>query len=140
MGRTSGFWPEFARWSSLDPDGGKLHPKMVLVVWVPTSFDADKRNVTLLDESQLVVVTRGSAEHMDLDAERMGRALLEKAVKHADVAPLDPVSFGGAVVALLLTLAVLALSAGDPPALIASAPTPAASGCPPRRAPTCSWP
>jgi membrane-bound lytic murein transglycosylase D len=65
-----------ARWSSIEPDA-KLHPRMVLVVWVPPVFDADKRRLTLLDESQLVVVTRGSPEHLDLAEARTGRVRTE---------------------------------------------------------------
>ncbi|MBS1123681.1 MAG: Lytic transglycosylase catalytic [Deltaproteobacteria bacterium] len=67
---------ELARWSSLDPDGN-VHPKMVLVAWVSPDFDPDKRKVTLLDESQLVIVTRGSPEHMDLAEARTGRVRTE---------------------------------------------------------------
>jgi len=67
---------ELARWSSLDPDG-KLHPKMILVAWVPPGFDADKRRITLLDDSQLVVVTRGSPEHLDLAEQRTGRVRMD---------------------------------------------------------------
>ncbi len=67
---------DLARWSSLDPDG-KLHPKMILVAWVPTKFDADKRKITLLDEANLTVVTRGSPEHLDLQEQRNGRARME---------------------------------------------------------------
>ena len=67
---------ELARWSSLDPDG-KLQARMVLVVWVPPGFDPDAHRVTLLDESQIVVVTRGTTEHLDLDAQRSGRVRTE---------------------------------------------------------------
>ena len=51
------------------PDGN-LHPKMVLLaVACRPRFDAEAHKVALLDEDQLVVVTRGSPEHLDL-AER----------------------------------------------------------------------
>jgi nitroreductase len=50
---------------------------MVLVAWVSDEFDADKRKITLLDETQLVVVTRGSPEHMDLAEARVGRVRTE---------------------------------------------------------------
>jgi hypothetical protein len=63
---------------------------MVLVVWVPTNFDAAKRRITLLDDSQLLVVTRGSLEHMDLAEARTGRVRTEYVArgkeKLADVA------------------------------------------------------
>ncbi len=59
-------------WNELDADG-KLHPRMVLVAWVSPSFDAEKHDVELLDEASLVVVTRGSPEHLDLAESRTGR-------------------------------------------------------------------
>jgi LysM repeat protein len=67
---------ELAKWNGLEPDAN-LHPRMVLVAWVPDDFDADKRRITLLDESQCVIVTRGSPEHMDLAEARMGRVRTE---------------------------------------------------------------
>lgn len=67
---------DLATWSSLEVDG-KLHPKMILVAWVAPDFDADKRKVTLLDDDQLVVVTRGSPEHLDLSEQRVGRVRME---------------------------------------------------------------
>jgi membrane-bound lytic murein transglycosylase D len=63
---------EMAKWNGLEPEA-KIHPRMVLVAWVSDEFDADKRHIALLDESQLVVVTRGSPEHMDLAEARVGR-------------------------------------------------------------------
>jgi len=57
---------------------------------VPPDFDADKKKVALLDESQLLVVTRGSPEHMDLAEQRQGRVRTEYVAqgkeKLADVA------------------------------------------------------
>jgi len=67
---------DLAKWNGLEPDAN-LHPRMVLVAWVPDTFDADKRRITLLDETQLVIVTRGSPEHMDLAEARMGRVRTE---------------------------------------------------------------
>ena len=76
-------------WNELDGDGN-LHPKMVLQLFVPTGFDADARKVALLDEDQLVVVTRGSPEHLDLAEARTGRVRTEYVAqgkeKLADVA------------------------------------------------------
>jgi LysM repeat protein len=68
--------PDIATWNGLEPDAN-LHPRMVLVAWVPDDFDAEKRRITLLDESQIVIVTRGSPEHMDLAEARMGRVRTE---------------------------------------------------------------
>jgi membrane-bound lytic murein transglycosylase D len=67
---------ELAQWNALDPDGN-LHPKMVLLAWVAPTFDAAKHAVNLLDDSQLLVVTRGSPEHMDLAEARTGRVRTE---------------------------------------------------------------
>ena len=80
---------ELAKWNGLEP-AANLHPRMVLAVWVDDDFDADRRRVTLLDESQLVVVTRGSPEHLDLAEARLGRVRTEyvatRREKLADVA------------------------------------------------------
>jgi len=67
---------QLATWNELEPDAN-LHPRMVLVAWVSPTFDADAHRVALLDESQLVIVTRGSAEHLDLAEQRTGRARIE---------------------------------------------------------------
>ena len=67
---------ELVEWNGLD-EAAKLHPKMVLQAFVPTDFDADKARVSLLDETHLVVVTRGSAEHLDLAEARTGRVRTE---------------------------------------------------------------
>jgi membrane-bound lytic murein transglycosylase D len=67
---------DLARWNALDPDGN-LQARMVLVAWVAPEFDAAKHVVNLLDDNQLVVVTRGSPEHMDLAEARTGRVRTE---------------------------------------------------------------
>jgi membrane-bound lytic murein transglycosylase D len=71
---------ELRTWNGLDGEG-KLHPRMVLVAWVAPQFDAAKHEVDLLDESSLVVVTRGSAEHLDLSESRTGRVRTEYVAK-----------------------------------------------------------
>lgn len=63
-------------WNGLDPDA-RLQPKMVLVAWVPSDFDAEKRGVVLLDPAKLVIVTRGSPEHLDFAEARRGRVRTE---------------------------------------------------------------
>jgi hypothetical protein len=50
---------------------------MVLVAWVAPDFDPIKHAVNLLDEGQLLVVTRGSPEHLDLAEARTGRVRTE---------------------------------------------------------------
>ena len=67
-------------WNGLD-DAGKLHPKMVLVAWLPPQFDAAKHEVTFLDEAELEIVTRGSPEHLDLAEKRAGRVRTEYVAK-----------------------------------------------------------
>ena len=67
-------------WNDLDEDG-KLHPKMVLVAWLPPQFDAAKHEVSFLDENELAIVTRGSPEHLDLAEQRAGRVRTEYVAK-----------------------------------------------------------
>ncbi|HET7501422.1 MAG TPA: LysM peptidoglycan-binding domain-containing protein [Kofleriaceae bacterium] len=80
---------ELLQWNGLDADGN-LHPRMVLLAWVAPDYDAARHAVNLLDDSQLVVVTRGSPEHMDLAEARTGRVRTEYTAqgkeKLADVA------------------------------------------------------
>jgi membrane-bound lytic murein transglycosylase D len=71
---------QLIEWNAIDGDG-KLHPKMVLAVWVAPDFDADKHHIALLDDSRLVVVTRGSDEHLDLAEARTGRVRTEYVAK-----------------------------------------------------------
>lgn len=50
----------------------KLHPRMVLQAWVAPDFAAEGA-ISLLDERSIVLVTRGSPEHMDVLEQRTGR-------------------------------------------------------------------
>jgi membrane-bound lytic murein transglycosylase D len=67
---------QLAAWNGLEADAN-LHAKMVLLAWVPPDFDAARHAINLLDDSQLLVVTRGSPEHMDLAEARTGRVRTE---------------------------------------------------------------
>ncbi|HET9626136.1 MAG TPA: LysM peptidoglycan-binding domain-containing protein [Kofleriaceae bacterium] len=67
---------DLVAWNGLDVDAN-LHPQMVLVAWVAPDFDPVKRAVNLLDDTQLLVVTRGSPEHLDLAEARTGRVRTE---------------------------------------------------------------
>jgi membrane-bound lytic murein transglycosylase D len=67
---------DLVAWNALD-DAGKLHAKMVLEAFVAPRFDADAHHVALLDEADLVIVTRGSDEHLDLAEQRAGRVRSE---------------------------------------------------------------
>ena len=67
---------DLAAWNAIDPDT-KLVPRLVLQAWVEPDFDAAKHQVALLDPADLQVVTRGSAEHLDLAEQRTGRERVE---------------------------------------------------------------
>lgn len=80
---------QLEQWNGLD-EVANLHPKMVLVAWVSPTFDADAHKISLLDDKDLIVVTRGSNEHMDLAEARTGRVRVEyvatKKEKLSDIA------------------------------------------------------
>ena len=80
---------QLATWNGLD-EQANLHPRMVLVAWVAPDFDEGKRRVALLDEADLVIVTRGSAEHLDLAEARTGRVRIEYVAKGKE--PLEDVA------------------------------------------------
>lgn len=63
-------------WNALAEDA-KLHPRMILQAFVAPDFDPDRAKISLLDDSQIVVVTRGSDEHLDLAEQRVGRVRTE---------------------------------------------------------------
>jgi membrane-bound lytic murein transglycosylase D len=67
---------QLAEWNGLEDDA-KLHSKLVVQAWVAPDFDADAHHVALLDDADLVVVTRGSPEHLDLAESRTGRRRIE---------------------------------------------------------------
>ena len=52
------------------------HPRMVLQVFVAKGFPAKKRGIDLLDPARLIVVTRGSEQHLDAVEDRRGRERL----------------------------------------------------------------
>jgi membrane-bound lytic murein transglycosylase D len=70
-------------WNELRADAD-LHPRMVLQAWVAPDFDVGKANVRLLDDDKLLVVTRGSAEHLDLVEARVGRERIQYTAKKAE--------------------------------------------------------
>jgi membrane-bound lytic murein transglycosylase D len=71
---------ELVAWNGVDA-GGNLHPRMILQAWVEPEWSAKKAKVRLLDETRIVVVTRGSREHLDLAELRTGRVRLEYSPK-----------------------------------------------------------
>ncbi|MEO8213775.1 MAG: transglycosylase SLT domain-containing protein, partial [Myxococcales bacterium] len=60
-------------WNNLD-GSAKLHPKMVLQVFVRKDFDPTQ--IVLLDSAHVRVVTLGSQEFLELDAARRGKKRL----------------------------------------------------------------
>jgi membrane-bound lytic murein transglycosylase D len=67
---------DLVRWNELD-DSPKLQPKLVLQAWI----EGERSGVSLLDEDDLVIVTRGSPEHLDLAEARAGRVRSEYIAK-----------------------------------------------------------
>jgi membrane-bound lytic murein transglycosylase D len=74
---------ELAGWNGL-ATGAAIQPRMVLVAWVPPGFDAAARQVALLDDSRLMLVTSGSEEHLDLVEGRKGRKRVRVIAKKGD--------------------------------------------------------
>lgn len=74
---------DLADWNNLDLDT-KIQARMVLEAFVPQSFDAAARQVALLDDSRILVVTSGSAEHLDIYEGRKGRLREIYTVKDGD--------------------------------------------------------
>ncbi len=74
---------DIAEWNGLDPEA-RLQPRMVLEVWVDPKFDAARRNIMLLDDSRLMIVTAGSQEHLDLYEGRKGRVREKVVAKSGD--------------------------------------------------------
>ncbi len=63
---------DIAAWNGLDA-GARITARMVLMIFVPPSFDAERRNIALLDDARLLVVNSGSPEHLDIYEGRKGR-------------------------------------------------------------------
>ena len=67
---------ELARWNGLDVDAA-LHPRMVMQAFVAPTWSEDAAHVALLDDARLLLVTRGSKEHLELSEGRSGRQRVE---------------------------------------------------------------
>jgi membrane-bound lytic murein transglycosylase D len=67
---------ELATWNGLTVDAS-LQPRMVLQAFVAPTWSEDQARVALLDETRLVIVTRGSKEHLELSEGRSGRQRVE---------------------------------------------------------------
>lgn len=72
---------ELIEWNNLDP-GAKLHPKMVLQIFVRKDFDP--AGCVLLDPAKVRVVTLGSEEFHELETARRGKKRLYYTAKSGD--------------------------------------------------------
>ena len=72
---------ELVEWNNVDP-GAKLHPRMVLQIFVRKDFDP--AGVLLLDPSKVRVVTLGSEEFLELETARRGKKRLYYTAKAGD--------------------------------------------------------
>jgi membrane-bound lytic murein transglycosylase D len=67
---------QLAAWNGLTATAA-LHPRMVLQAWQPMAWSEQRANVALLDDTRLMVVTRGSKTHLELSEGRSGRQRVE---------------------------------------------------------------
>jgi len=72
---------DLVEWNNLDPEA-KLHPKMVLQVFVRKDFDPTA--IVLLDAARVKAVTLGSDEFLELEAARRGKRRLVVETKSGD--------------------------------------------------------
>ena len=72
---------DLVEWNSLDP-AAKLHPRMVLQIFVRKDFDPTR--IVLLDPASVRVVTLGSEEFLELDTARRGKKRLIIEAKAGD--------------------------------------------------------
>jgi membrane-bound lytic murein transglycosylase D len=72
---------ELIEWNNVDP-GAKLHPRMVLQIFVRKDFDP--AGVLLLDPAKVRVVTLGSEEFLELETARRGKKRLTYTAKAGD--------------------------------------------------------
>jgi membrane-bound lytic murein transglycosylase D len=72
---------ELCEWNNVDP-GAKLHPRMVLQIYVRKDFDP--AGVLLVDPARVRVVTLGSEEFLELETARRGKKRLTITAKTGD--------------------------------------------------------
>jgi len=72
---------DLVEWNNLDPEA-KLHPKMVLQVFIRKDFDPTA--IVLLDSARVKAVTLGSDEFLELEAARRGKRRLVVETKSGD--------------------------------------------------------
>jgi len=74
---------DLSAWNRLNAKA-KLHPRMVLQVWVPPTFSPNGKKIALLDASRLTVVKAGSVDHIERAEKRTGRKRVIHVVKKGD--------------------------------------------------------
>jgi len=72
---------ELSEWNNVDPNA-KLHPRMVLQIFVRKDFDP--AGVMVLDPGKVRVVTLGSEEFLELETARRGKKRLYYTAKDGD--------------------------------------------------------
>jgi membrane-bound lytic murein transglycosylase D len=72
---------ELVEWNNVDP-AARLHPKMVLQIFVRKDFDP--AGIVLLDAAKVRVVTLGSEEFLELETARRGKKRLYYTAKSGD--------------------------------------------------------
>jgi LysM repeat protein len=72
---------EVVEWNNIDPDA-KLHPKLVLQLYVRKDFD--RAGIALLDPAKVRAVTLGSDEFLALEAARRGKTRLQYEARAGD--------------------------------------------------------
>ncbi len=72
---------QLLEWNNLDPDA-KLHPKLVLQLYVRKDFD--RAGVALLDPTKVRVVTLGSEEFLELQTAKRGKTRLQYTARAGD--------------------------------------------------------
>jgi peptidoglycan lytic transglycosylase D len=72
---------DLVEWNNVDPDA-KLHPKLVLQIFVKKGFD--RAGVALLDPARVRAVTLGSEEFLALEAARRGKTRLQYVARPGD--------------------------------------------------------
>jgi membrane-bound lytic murein transglycosylase D len=72
---------DLVEWNNIDPSA-KLHPKMVMQIFVRKDFDP--AGIVLLDAAKVRVVTLGSEEFLELETARRGKKRLYYTAKAGD--------------------------------------------------------
>ena len=74
---------ELAKWNGFS-ETAKIHPRMVLQVWVTKSFSPAKRKIAVLDPARLTIVKAGSKPHIDKSEKKVGRKRIVVKARNGD--------------------------------------------------------